>query len=106
MNKSLEQFSDDDELTFSHIFPRRIYDLDNLTDISKKDIDVEKEEILKLEVTSFVKGVQRNFIRLPKEKSKQLDSKKEEMKKMLVGGDRQMNIVLLIKLLQEEIENE
>jgi len=50
--------------------------LDNLTDISKNDIDESKEEVLKLELTSFVKGVQRNLISLPKEKSRQIDEKK------------------------------
>jgi predicted oxidoreductase (fatty acid repression mutant protein) len=80
--------------------------LDNLTDINKKDIDEVKEEVLKLELTSFVKGVQRNLIRLSKGKSKQIDIKKIEIQKMLDANDKQGNIALLIKLLQEEIENE
>ena len=58
--------------------------MDNLTDISKKDIDEAKEEVLKLELTSFVKGVQRNLIRLPKEKAKQIDAKKQDIQKMLI----------------------
>ena len=78
----------------------------DLTDICKKDIDETKEEVLKLELTSFVKGVQRNLIRLPKEKANQISMKKQEIQKMLYVEDRQANIALLIKLLQEEIENE
>jgi hypothetical protein len=80
--------------------------LDNLTDISQKDIDESKEEILKLELTSFVKCVQRNLIRLPKEKVKLIDEKKKTIQKLLGVNDRQTNIALLIRLLQEEIENE
>lgn len=75
--KLLDEFTDDDEQGFQTIFPRRVHELDNLTDISKKDIDEAKEEVLKLELTSFVKGVQRNLIRLPKEKFRQIDEKKE-----------------------------
>lgn len=106
MGKPLDQFSDSDELEFFTIFPRRIHELDNLTDISKKDIDEDKEEILKLELTSFVKGVQQNLIRLPKSKIKQIEQKKQSIQKFLDANDKQANIVLLIKLLQEEIENE
>ena len=106
MGKPLDQFTDDDELGFQTIFPRRIHELDNLTDISEKDIDEAKEEILKLELTSFVKGVQRNMIRLSKEKALQIDEKKKIIQKLLYKNDKQANIALLIKLLQEEIENE
>jgi hypothetical protein len=94
------------KLGFQTIFPRRIHELDNLTDISEKDIDEAKEEILKLELTSFVKGVQRNMIRLSKEKALQIDEKKKIIQKLLYKNDKQANIALLIKLLQEEIENE
>ena len=105
-SKPLDQFTDGDEQDFKINFPRRIHDLDNLTDISQKDIDESKEEILKLELTSFVKGVQRNLIRLPKEKVKLIDEKKKTIQKLLGINDRQTNIALLIKLLQEAIENE
>lgn len=106
MGKPLDQFTDDDEQGFQNIFPKRVHELDNLTDISKKDIDDAKEEVLKLELTSFVKGVQRNLIRLPKEKAMQIDQKKQTIQDLLYKGDKQANIALLIKLLQEEIENE
>lgn len=106
INKPLDSFTDNDEQDFATLFPKRIHDLDNLTDISKKDIDEAKEEVLKLELTSFVKGVQRNLIRLSKEKSKEIDAKKQDIQKMLNKNDKQSNIALLIKLLQEQIENE
>ncbi len=106
IGKSLDSFTDNDEENFKTLFPKRIHDLDNLTDISKKDIDEAQEEVLKLELTSFVKGVQRNLIRLPKEKARQIDIKMKDIQKMLDKNDKQGNIALLIKLLQEEIENE
>lgn len=106
IGKPIDQFTDDDEHTFENLFPRRIHELDNLTDISLKDIDEANEEVLKIELTSFVKGVQRNLIRLPKEKARKIEGKKEEIKKILGSEDKQANIALLIKLLREEIENE
>jgi hypothetical protein len=106
IGKPLDHFTDDDEQGFQIIFPKRVHELDNLTDISKKDIDETKEEVLKLELTSFVKGVQRNLIRLPKAKAKQIEEKKQSIQDLLYKGDKQANIALLIKLLQEEIDNE
>ena len=106
IGKSLDQFTDEDEQVFKTTFPRRIHDLDNLTEISKKDIDEAKEEILKLELTSFVKGVQRNLIRLTKYKARQIDKKKLVIKNLLDDTDKQANIALLITLLQEELEDE
>lgn len=106
IGKSLDQFTDQDEVTFNILFQKRIHDLDNFSDISNKDIDESKEELLKIELTSFVRGVQQNFIRFPKEKNKQIDKMKTSIKGMLNANDKQANIVLLIKLLQEEIEND
>ena len=104
--KSLDQFSDDDELNFQTLFPKKIYELDNLTDISKNDIDKENEEVLKLEITSFVKGVQNNLVRLPKYKSEEIAKLEQKIIPLLNSKDRQANIALLIRLLQKEIENE
>lgn len=106
MGKSLDQFTDNDEQGFQIIFPRRVHELDNLTDISKKDIDETKEEVLKLEITSFVNGLQHNLIRMPTEKAWQIDQKKVSIQNLLYKNDSQANIALLIKLLQEEIKNE
>lgn len=61
INKSLDKFTDDDEKAFQIRFPQLVYELDNLTDISKGEVDENKEEILKFEITTFVKGVQEEF---------------------------------------------
>lgn len=106
IGKSLDNFTDDDELNLKTLFPKRIHELDNLTDISQNDINKENEEVLKLEITSFVKGVQNNLVRLPKNKSAEIAKLEEKIRPMLKPDDRQANIALLIKLLQKEIENE
>ena len=106
LNKSLEQFTDEDESIFQNLFPKRIHELDNLSEISSKDVDEAKEEVFKLELTSLVKGVQKNLIRLPKSKLKSAEEKKHKIQEVLNGNDKQMNIAILIKLLQQEIENE
>lgn len=106
INKQLDQFTDEDEIAFKTLFPKRIHELDNLTDISQKDINEAEEEVLKVEFTSFVKGVQSNLYRFPKEKTKQFEKTKLSIKELLDSNDKQSNIALLIKLLQEEIDHE
>ena len=103
INKSAEKITDKDEEKFYHAFRNLIYELDNLTEISQDEIDESSEDILKLEVTSFVQGVQKNLIRLPKSKSKQAQALEEKIKSNLTE-DKNLNIKLLVKLLQEQID--
>ena len=106
LSKTPDKFTDDDLEDFESVLKEYFYELDNITDISAKDIDSDKEEVLKFEVTSFVKGVQKHLIRMPKSKNKQIANKIGSIREVLDKKDRQTNIALLIKLLQEEIENE
>jgi hypothetical protein len=106
IGKSLDKFSDEDEKNYYALFKQYIHDLDNISDISKSDIDNENEDVLKLELTSFVKGVQKRLIRLPKKSNKKIEAKKSDIKSLIKDGDKQENIALLLKLLQEEIDNE
>ncbi len=106
LNKTPDKFTDDDVEAYDSLWKEYLYELDNITDISTRDIDSNKEEVLKFEVTSFVRGVQKHLIRMPKSKNEQIISKMGSIRNLLDKGDRQTNISLLIKLLQEEIENE
>lgn len=106
IGKSLDQFTDSDERNFKSLFPKRVHELDNLTELSKKDIDKENEEVLKLEITSFVDGVQNNLVRLSKKKSKEIEQLEGKIRPLLKKDDKQANIALLIKLLQKEIGDE
>lgn len=106
LNKSLNVFTDKDFDLFCIKFPQLVHELDNLTELSHEKINKEKEEVLKLEITSFLKGVQKNLIRLPKTKSGEILKLEEKIRPFLQKEKKQENIALLIKLLQEQIENE
>lgn len=106
VNKRPDNFTDRDVLLFKENLKKVIYELDNIADIKIDDINQEKEEFLKLEITSFVQGLQRKLIRLPKGKSKKIDEMENQLQNQLKNNDRQTNIALLIKLLQKEINDE
>jgi len=106
MNKTLDKFNDNDEEAFLLRFPQLIHELDNFTEISEDEIDKTKEDVMKLEITSFVKGVQKNLIRIPKHKSNEITKLANKIKPLLKDGDSQSNIVLLINLLQEQLKDD
>jgi hypothetical protein len=71
----------------------------------KEKINDNQEEVFKLEITSFVHGLTKNTLRIPKEKMKEYD---EQVKKVssILGKDKKINIAILTKLLHELIKND
>jgi len=104
IGKSLEQISDDEEIILYEKLQDLVHELDNLCEISKSGFDSEKEIAFKLEVTSFVEGLKKNLVRLPKSKNKDL----LQLQQILTGKltkDRQLNIATLAKILEELLGN-
>ncbi|MBN1970146.1 MAG: hypothetical protein JW870_12325 [Candidatus Delongbacteria bacterium] len=106
INKSLENINDEEEPVFYDTLLGQIHELDNLCELSKADIDEANEDIFKIEITSFVKGLEKRLIRLPKQNTKEILILRDEIKKKLKGNNKDLNIALLTKLLQEQLENE
>lgn len=103
--KSLTSISDEEEILLYERLRDTIYELDNLSEISKEQINEEAEEVLKLEITSFVQGLNKNMLRIPKGKAKEVETQIQKIKTNL-GKDKKMNIAVLTKLLQELLQNE
>jgi len=57
IGKTLDMINDDDEKLLYDKLKDTIYELDNLCEISEGDVDKEKEDVFKLEITSFVDGL-------------------------------------------------
>lgn len=103
IGKQLHLMNDDDEVVLHEKVKEWTYELDNLCEISKTDVDEQREEVLKVEITSFVRGLNKNLIRIPKTKNKDVDAKVDEIRSLL-GEDRKLNITIVAKLLQEIIK--
>ena len=106
INKSLENINDDEEYLFYDMLLEKIHELDNLCEISEADIDESNEEIFKLEITSLFKGLEKRLVRLPRQNLDTIENLREEIKEILKGNQKDINIALLIKLIQEELEDE
>ena len=105
LNKPLELISDSEEFILYEKLRNIFHELDNLTDISKSGFDINKEIAFKFEITSFVEGLKKNLVRLPKSKTKQIIQLQSIMKTKLTN-DKQLNIATLAKMLEELLNNE
>lgn len=105
IGKPVNTISDDDEVIFCDKLKDIVHELDNLVDASIMDFDKTKEIAYKLEVNSFITGLKKNLVRIPISKSSEMDSLTNIVQKQLTN-DRQLNIAVLAKLLEDLITDE
>lgn len=101
--KTLEIFSDEDEILLYEKFKAMILELDSLTKISKTDIDESKEEVIGVKIDSFFSKIDPKVVRVPKNKSKEIEELKNELKNKL-GKDNTSNIAAVLNLLKELLQ--
>lgn len=98
--KTLESFSDEDEILLYEKFKALILELDSLTNISKSDIDESKEEVIGVKIDSFFSKIDPKVVRVPKNKSTEIEQLKNDLKAKL-GKDNTSNIAAVLNLLKE-----
>ena len=101
--KTLEAFSDEDEILLYEKFKAMILELDSLTKISKSDIDESKEEVIGVKIDSFFSKIDPKVVRIPKNKSKEIEQLKNELRNKL-GKDNTSNIAAVLNLLKELLQ--
>ncbi|MCF8342988.1 MAG: hypothetical protein K9I82_18575, partial [Chitinophagaceae bacterium] len=101
--KTLEAFSDEDEILLYEKFKAMILELDSLTKISKSDIDESKEEVIGVKIDSFFSKIDPKVVRVPKNKSKDIEELKNELRSKL-GKDNTSNIAAVLNLLKELLQ--
>ncbi|MGH7801268.1 MAG: hypothetical protein ACREOW_11690 [Thermodesulfobacteriota bacterium] len=105
IGKSMDIIDDEDEYKLYDRLKEIIHELDNLCELSRTDINLDKEEVFKLEITSFVEGLKKNVVRLPRNKVREVVELENKIKDIL-GKDKQLNVATLTKLLQEQLKDE
>ncbi len=101
--KTLEAFTDDDEVLLYEKFKVMILELDSLTKISKTDIDESKEDVIGVKIDSFFSKIDPKVVRVPKSKSREIDQLKNELRNTL-GKDNTSNIAAVLNLLKELLQ--
>lgn len=103
IGKPLETIKDEEEILLYDKFKILIHELDNLTNISQADTDEEKEDILGIEMSSFVDGINKSLIRLPKSKRNEM-SKIEDSLKAKLSKDKTLNIAAVANILKQLLQ--
>jgi len=103
IGKTLEVFSDEDEIMLYEKFKAMILELDSLTKISKNDIDDSQEEVIGVKIDSFFSKIDPKVVRFPKSKSNEIEQLKNELKDKL-GKDNTSNIAAVLNLLKELLQ--
>ncbi|GAO29923.1 hypothetical protein [Geofilum rubicundum] len=101
--KTLEMFSDEDEILLYERFKSMILELDSLTKISKADVDENQEDVIGVKIDSFFSKIDPKVVRIPKNKSKEIDLLKTELRNKL-GKDNTSNIAAVLNLLKELLQ--
>ena len=101
--KTLEVFSDEDEILLYDRFKTMILELDSLTKISKTDIDESTEDVIGVKIDSFFSKIDPKVVRVPKSKSAEIEQLKNELKNKL-GKDNTSNIAAVLNLLKELLQ--
>lgn len=103
LGKSLEIIRDEDEYMLHDKFKNIMLELDSLTNLSPADLDEEKEDILGIEMSSFVDGIQKSLVRLPKTKRAEV-GKVENLIRTKLSKDKTLNIAALANILKDLLQ--
>jgi hypothetical protein len=101
--KTLEIFSDEDELMLYEKFKSIILELGSLTNLSKGDIDEANEEIIGVKIDTFFSSINPKIVRVPKNKAAEIEQLKITLKKKL-STDKTSNIAAVLNLLKELLQ--
>lgn len=99
IGRSLEKFKDEDELMLYDKFADMILSLDSLNRISKSKFDENKEIALDVQINSFGEEMANKVIRLPKNKSKQVEKLEEKIKELL-SKDKSIDLAAITSILK------
>ncbi|HVI45892.1 MAG TPA: hypothetical protein VM802_13540 [Chitinophaga sp.] len=102
-SRTLEMFTDEDEMLLYEKFRAMILELDSLTTISKTDIDEKNEDVIGVKIDTFFSTINPKIVRVPKNKGQEIEQLKTAMKKKL-GNDRTSNIAAVLNLLKELLQ--
>ena len=100
VGRTLEKFKDEDELMLYDKFAEMILSLDSLNRISKSKFHEDKEIALDVQINSFGEELASKVIRLPKNKSKQVEKLEEKIKELL-SKDKSIDLAAITGVLKD-----
>lgn len=103
LGKSLEDIQDFEEETLHIKFKEYVEELDNYCDIMENSEDGELEQTFKVEVTHIHSGSQSRIVKIHSQNLKDVSQKQEKIGELLTD-DRNLNIFILTRMLEEQFK--
>lgn len=104
IGKNLEAISDDEEEIIHEKFQMLINEFDSMTEFANLEIDKQKEEVYKIEITSVNEGLNRVIIRFSKHQIAEANKIEQNIVNGL-SGNKKLNQIALLNILKKEISN-
>lgn len=105
LDKPLQKVDDDEEPLLLKKLSNRIEELDNLRDLTKLNLNLEEEEAYTCKITPFSKNPVDLTVTVKKSKLSDENDRFMKLKKLLTK-DKNLNLALLFKLIEEQKDNE
>jgi len=105
IGKPLENLNDEDEVMLYENFKSMIQDLDSLTELSAIQIDETKEQVFNIQFLTFGSEPQKSIVRVAHQQAEQVESHVARINNEL-SDDKELNKLILTKLLQKLLDNE
>ncbi|MCD0487916.1 ATP-binding protein [Pedobacter sp. MC2016-14] len=106
IGKTLDRINDDEEHVLYDKFLNAIHELDNLNDIYLQNVDLNTEDVFKLEITQPQFGLSNKIIRLPKPRTESILDFEKKLEEIFSKEQSLTKIAILANLLKKELENE
>lgn len=106
IGKTLDKISDYEEIKLHESFLNLIHELDNLNDIAIHDVNLDIEDVFKVEISTPGSALNNKIIRIPKKREEKLNLLQYQMKELLVNENKFTKIAILAELLKRELDNE
>ncbi len=103
LGKSLDSIKDPEEEILKEKVKRAFFELDNLVSMVD-DHETENQEVFKIQLTSFEKGLQEETVIIPNLDKGDLNKRLEKLSNSL-GKNKKMNIYLLTTLLNQQLND-
>jgi len=106
VGKTLDVITDAEVEKLQERFLTLIHELDNLNDMALQNVDLDHEEVFKLEISTPGLAVNHRLIRLPKEQNAKLKFLEEELSSFIDKENHLTKIAILAHLLKKELEKD
>jgi hypothetical protein len=105
LDKPLQNMGDNEEPMLLKKLSDRIEELDNLRNLSKLDLNLQEEEAYTCKITPFSKNPVDLTVTVKKNKLSNESDRLQELKKLMTN-DKNLNLALLFKLIEEQGKDE